>query len=718
MMVYRFSLVICLVISFYFSNFSVAADAVEKKKGANPPSQVTPQAKSPAKSQGLKIKYASSSWNKSSTRPDSAFLFVKEKGTGKLAKILLEESEPDSSIFSGQFSLGFTDADKLNPEIYIPPQNLRAGDAQTSQFFKRVESGNVQRKPFILRKDEGSSNLLDVYDTKEQAESAFKIYQEELKLRKDLAKANAQLTKPVPNEGTMATAEMVKQRVLLNNLALEAKARETDRLKMEQLERQRAKEKEELAKKLSEAERNRRIAEAKRLSELALQQYQNGQFAEAEGNFRKSIDLNPTNKSYYYRYGVTLYRNEKFNEALVSLKMAPYEQPIETEKKYYLGLIHYRLKELQLAEQAFSEVKGSNDPQTAPSAAFYLGMLHLSQERYEEAKGSFEYVLDQSSDPVLDRKAEEFIEQIIQIIQYKEQAKKKFLVSGMVGMTYDSNVLLAPDNETSQGSSLKQADVRGLFMGDLEYRIKYTPTVEWSAKANSLYMYSSKDAVSRADPWLTSVSSPIFLKGTFKEKGYRLGVKPGYEALYMDPNETGKKENILNTPYLSFDGTLINSDVWFSNYLFDVRRDDSILTDAVAANNSDSLKYAIKTTQSYFLDSTKKRALLGNLGYVLNSAEGKNKNYYRIEGGVSYMAPTKWDASWNLGLSVYTLRYPTADEARKDFNVTLSTGLQKPIRNWVTLGATANYSVNTSNTNANDYSKYTVMTMAIFNYAL
>ena len=56
-----------------------------------------------AKGETTEMTYASAPWNKNSTQVDSAFLFLRDQASGQVAKILLYETEPDSSLFSGTF---------------------------------------------------------------------------------------------------------------------------------------------------------------------------------------------------------------------------------------------------------------------------------------------------------------------------------------------------------------------------------------------------------------------------------------------------------------------------------------------------------------------------------------------------------------------------------------------------------------------------------------
>ncbi|MCB0384444.1 MAG: tetratricopeptide repeat protein [Bdellovibrionales bacterium] len=670
-----------------------------------------------SKSQSLRILYASSPWNLDSTQSDSAFLFFRDKNTGKVAKILLEETEPDSSTFQGDFSIGWADIEKIEPEVYIPPQNMRSDSKDAlAKFYRMLKENKVTRKPVVFRKSPEGQQMLDVYDTPEQAQRAHEAFKKELELARQAEEAKKVLAKKIPDEAAIAAAKMAERKVQMDTLAQEAAKREADRVRLEQIERQRAEERKRQQAELASKERQRRLDQANAFAEAGLDYYRLGQFKEAEENFRKSIDLDPSNTSYYYKYGISLYRNEKFNEALVILKIAETTEDTRLEKEYYMGLIHFRLKELDPAVEKFTMVHNANVPVLSPSAAFCKGMILYNQEKFEEAKKPFEWVIDNSKDPKLDQRAEEYLEKIARMITYNKNKAKKFLLNLTAGAMYDSNVLLAPDNVESQGSATDEGDVRALISTTAEYRFHYEKVHEVSAKLASMYIHSSNADLSAADPFLNTLSVPYIYKGTVGDKGYRLTVEPGYEMLIMEADTAGKKENILNSIILNVDNTFIMNERWYAAYIFDIRQDDSLLADSIGDADADALKYSLSTNHTFFRDKTMRRAVLANLGLVLNSAKGDDKKYHRIEGGVTYMAPAKKDDNWSAGLSVYQLNYPDSSDSRKDTNITLTGTYTHPFKDWILGGLTASYTNNTSNVSTNQYSKYSLMATATFDW--
>jgi hypothetical protein len=156
------------------------------------------------------IEYGSASWNKNSANVDSAFLFVKDKDSGKTAKVVLDETAPDSSTFKGNFSLGWAEDAKTQPEIYIPPQNL-VGQKGMEKFKTMLRSGKLKRKPVVFHTDNDGRQLVDVYDTKEQAVKAFKAFKEEQKIAEREKQAKKLLKQAKTDKATLEVAAMAER---------------------------------------------------------------------------------------------------------------------------------------------------------------------------------------------------------------------------------------------------------------------------------------------------------------------------------------------------------------------------------------------------------------------------------------------------------------------------------------------------------------------------
>ncbi|MCH2532870.1 MAG: DUF2860 family protein [Bdellovibrionales bacterium] len=185
----------------------------------------------------------------------------------------------------------------------------------------------------------------------------------------------------------------------------------------------------------------------------------------------------------------------------------------------------------------------------------------------------------------------------------------------------------------------------------------------------------------------------------------------------MDVQGTGTRDQILSSFMLNINNMFIMSPNWQSQYSLDIRQDDSLLSETTTDDNADALKYTLKTTQYYFLSKNKKTAFTGGLGYILNDATGENKAYNRIDLSLGYMSYLKnWDTSYNLNLTTYKLSYDGAN-SRDEENYSLTMTFNKPIKDWFIASSNLNYTTNDSTAESYNYSKYTIMFNAIFNYS-
>ncbi|MCB0390487.1 MAG: hypothetical protein KDD58_04315 [Bdellovibrionales bacterium] len=668
---------------------------------------------------GLEVVYGSSPWNTDSTKIDNAELFVKDANSGRIMKILLEETEPDSSTFSGNFSVGYTGGQELNPEVYIPPEKIRGKNAQLNSFVTKIRDGKVARKPIVFKKGKDGQQLLDVFDTREQAQQSMEAYKEKIKqeeAQKSLAKPVEKVVKKADQEAAALAARQAK----LAELAAQAASREEERVRLEQLERQKALERIKKQQELAEREKIKRKEQAKKLAEEAMQAYQQGDFLKAEELFKKSIELDPSDTSYYFSYGVSLYRNEKYNEALVTLKIAEVDETTEIEKYYYMGLIHFRLAELDQAVNYFRKVKNSNHEIMSPSAAFYEGVILYTSEKYKDAQPAFEFVLDNSKDPRLDEKAEEYIEKIARALVFKKKQDRRHDFAVSVGTTYDSNVLYSPDNQADQGSATDSAGLRLSETLSYQYRAIYQREFEWSFDLSQLYLYSLDSDLQIADPMIVSLKSPVIWKGVWGKKGFKLAFQPGYELLYLDtdPDDATNppSSNILKSILFDIDFTLVMRDNWFSNYVIESRQDDSLDDTSTGDDDADATLLSLKTTQTFLMDKSKKKVLQAGGGYTLNAAKGKNKKYNKILLNFRYLQPfKKWkDASWYGTISLYHLDYNKASTDRTDRNYALGYGISKAQNKWFNWGANLTYTTNNSTNSTNQYTKYTALLTASF----
>jgi hypothetical protein len=372
-----------------------------------------------------------------------------------------------------------------------------------------------------------------------------------------------------------------------------------------------------------------------------------------------------------------------------------------------------KLTESDSALSLLEEVKKTDDKVLAPSAAFYSGVIRYQNEDYDAAKANFEYVLDHSQDPRMDKQAENYIEQIANVMYFKKEAAKKFILTLNGGLVYDSNILLL-SSSTSTNLPTGLDGYRWAYGGSLEYRAVYTQTNELSALVTLSDMYSEdknfqpSSTFQETDPFYISAALPYRYKGQAFGKGYQMGLTPSFETIHMNVDGTGSRETIVESQVLRNDHTFVMNENWFSTYMIELRHDQSYINPATPADDLTENRITLTTLQTRFIDSKKTQAVIGTLAVSQNNAEGDNQTYFRYDLGASYYAPAWWNMTWTAGLLYYNAYYNKSTAGRKDNDYSLTLGLNKSLTDKLSVNLTGNYTDNNSSDDNFQYNKFTI----------
>ncbi len=654
----------------------------------------------------LFIDFTYEPWNKDPNAPDTAVLLIRNSQSNKTVKATLTEDGRDTNRFTGQFFITWDIEGPFQADIYSPPQKS-AKQSDTISIEKMIKDGFLPRKPYFLRK-EGSIQKLSVFNSAEQAMEAYTIY------RQGIQNTNhPSIPKPILDKAAIEAARNAEIAAEQARLAKLAQQQELDRQKQEEEARRKQEELKKQQEALAGAERQKRMDQAKTLSKEALTHYQSQQYPEAEAKFRESIELDPSETSYYFQYGATLYKNQKYNEALVAFTLANDPSINTREKAFYEGLCHMKLKEFAPALEQFALVTSVSDDTLTPSAAFFSGVIFFSQEKYRLAKASFEKTLDTSKDPQLDEQADNYIEQIANIEQFQAKLAQRFTTSVTTGLIYDSNILLLSNSSSSTATD--KAGFRALLNAGLEYRIIYTESHELHGEINYTDMYSvdsklkANATLQMADPMLFTAKLPYKWKGRLWQKPYLVTVAPGYETLNLNVDGAGPRENTMGTTTLSTEQTFIVKDDYFTIVKLDWRGEDSKIE---SSGTSDATKITLGNNNILFLDAKKSQAALINWSYLINQSTSDDNAFNKIELAGGYLTPVLQKSSWTNMLSLSQSTYAKSSTNRKDSNFNLSTSFSAPLYEKIQGIFAFSYETNTSTVEASTYNKYSLTATA------
>lgn len=652
----------------------------------------------------IRLNYGRREWNADATKLDAAVIFLREGATGRIVQIELEESAPDSAVFSGIYSISWEKLEGMRAEFYAPPQKLLADIAGRKQIASMIESKELKRLPFVLRKDPvtGAQNI-ELFDNPSQARTAYRAFQAEQQLL--VALKNRYEDRAQTLDTAAIAAEQAEFEESSRNLA--------ERVRMSQLETQRLAQLLQTYSNLTSEERARRQSEARKASEQAMLDYRANRFSEAKENFQKAVDLDPSSRNYYFQYGVTLYKLDDFNRALVYLDLAEAKSVNTVEREFYRGLSFYRLKDSRGALESFEKVGAAKDPLISPSARFYRGVIYFERKQWSEARTEFQAVLDESKDPALDTRAEAFLENILRQQQFDTERSKKWSLTATIGELYDDNVLVSSDSERDRGTATDNEALRTLLQGSLRYRPIYEETSEFAIQLDAMTLYSVDTSfqraasISNADPTVVALTLPYTHKGLFLGKGHKFDIIPGIEATYMGI-EGGEWKMIYQSYLASFQNLFIVSDRYLTSLNLDLRSDNSNLSTSTGDDDSTAIKSKFSWSNINFLED-KSQIIVSDLAFTLNNSKGKNSVFNRIDIGVGYVTPFFWDMTFSTKLSYFHLTYPENSTGRIDDSVTLSLGLTRKLSELLTGGFMTSYNINGSNTSANQYKRFNAM---------
>lgn len=663
----------------------------------------------------IRLNYGRRDWNSDATKIDEAIIFLREGSTGRIVQIQAEESAPDSAVFSGTYSINWRNIESLRLEFYAPPQKLLVDVAGRRKISQMIDSKELRRLPFVLRKDpvSGIQNI-ELFDSAEQARIAYRAFQSEQQLLQALQGKTAQRGQPV-NPGALSERDQTIDTALIAERAeFEKLSRDlAERVRMGQIESQRLAQLIQAFSALTPAERAKRKIEAKAAADQAMIDYRADRFTEAKASFDKAVELDPTERSYYFQYGVTLYKLDEYNRSLVYLDLAEGKGVNLVEKDFYRGLNFYRLKDANSAIAAFGKVVDAKDVEISPSANFYRGLVYFEKKSWPEARVEFQAVLDQSKDPALDERAEAYLENILRQQQFDAERAKRWTLSGTLGTLYDDNVLLSSDSDRDRGTATNLEAFRTLLVGSARYRPLYEENREFAAQLDVMTMYSvgtdfqSTQSLMNSDPTIVGITLPWTYKGLFRGKGYKFDFVPGYEMTYMSI-ENNEMKAIYNSALVGFQNLFVMDERWYMNVNVDLRQDTSNLNSSTGDNNSSALKTKLTWSNINFLED-KKQLILSDVSYTSNAALGKNTVFNRVDLGVGYVFPWKWSTTVLSKLGYYLLTYPENSNGRVDNSATLTLGLSRPWTEKLMLGLIGTYTINSSNVPANQYKKTNLM---------
>lgn len=623
----------------------------------------------------------------SSTQGDSRPLRVRDSESGKVAQVMLHRRGGPNGPWSGFFIIQFFIGDNR-------PRILEFSDPGQAPFYAYAIPGQTVQRIVLFKSADDLAKFVAVQEQKQKAKPvvaapAAKVLSPQAVRR--LERQEREEKRQQEKTQLVLEEEQAKQRALM-------------------LEQQAA---------LSLAEKNRKKNTAANMVKEADKLYAKQDYAGAERKYAMAVDMDPEEDSYYYRYGVTLYKVENYNKSLATLSMADVPADLSLEKDYYIALNHLKLRDYDKARKEFVEIRGENDATLSPMASFFAGNIEMQQQKFPEARSSMEYVLDNSKDPQLDRSAEDLLNQIDKMQAFYESKKEKFRFTGFVGAVYDGNVLNVAENNVT-------TDVKA-------FRLNYgasalaiwnrTPTSDFGTQIGVSDYYSTNtsfqgDAVLQtADPLQLDLSLPFHKEFEFSKRSLNWELVPTYRSIYMSPTGGTRSEVIRSLGVNTTLAAPVQSDMLMAARL-EVSKEETLLDSSVGDDDQSALRYGVTLLPTWILDLKGEKSLTLDAGYLMNQAEGRNYRYKRSSLGLTYAFAAWWKSNASLRAEYSSQNYDEAVTTRIDSNPIVTAAFNKDLKRNVNWLMSVQYNVGDSDEDSYDYNKFVVTSLFTFTHSI
>lgn len=411
--------------------------------------------------------------------------------------------------------------------------------------------------------------------------------------------------------------------------------------------------------------------------------------AQTQGETTNDLQMDQADrKSFAQAY--EFYKKEQFESSIAVLQKLKSDTSLTAAIYYLLGLNYYRIENYDLAEKYLTEVTRMNSIQEVSLAYYYLGLSQYYKGEYEKAVNSLELSIDTSKDPEQDRRAERLIEKCMQIQNQVEIDKLKYTMGFTVGYGYDSNALnVAPQQDVLVGHSMNASG----FMAYKYYQDQTSivePMFYISDNRTLNYQFEAPPEIQAADATMLLATLPY---RTTTSDGYRSGSSLNL-GLYMLPSDSEVREMSIVLMYFKQTlGSKLTTDLDLDGQLI-VGRDQSQLTFTDAEDNQTAIKYDISGALKYSM--RRMQSMTGELGFILNDADGDNASYYKVYTNLSYERPT-FKNTYSIFKASYGLtNYNLSELGRRDNLGALTYSISKDLSDRTTINGFVGLSRNDS----------------------
>jgi tetratricopeptide (TPR) repeat protein len=210
--------------------------------------------------------------------------------------------------------------------------------------------------------------------------------------------------------------------------------------------------------------------------DLGVFAYEDKDYTDAERNLKMALEINPDNALYRHFMGKIYLKMERYDDAMTHLSFAWEKDPDISGLKYDVAQANYHTQNYLIAGDLFQEIAEENpenvlahyyagislykeeqydralnhfniasdkSPIIKTNGYYYAGICYLKMGLYNEAIEKLEFVRDHAPTESLRENSIKWLE----AINKQKKALRPYSLYAKVGIRYDSNVRLEPDDE-------------------------------------------------------------------------------------------------------------------------------------------------------------------------------------------------------------------------------------------------------------------------------
>jgi len=467
---------------------------------------------------------------------------------------------------------------------------------------------------------------------------------------------------------------------------------------------------EELAK-LSVEQQELRKRKARELAQKGFVAYKAGKFSHAALFFSEAAKRDPTNDEFLYQHAVSLYKIKQYNRSLALLSLAEGGDINQIERTYYVALNHMKLNNFEKALKGFVEVKEENDPNLSPAASFFAGNIEYRNHQYNQARQHFEFVLDNSKDPKMDREAEKMLDEIDRQERILALNKELFRFSLFIGPQYDSNVL----NIATSDSATDVSALRLNYGGNIAANFYRDQSFEAGAEFSVNDYYSTKTNFKNDGTLQSADALELGFGVPMKYESFE--VTPAYQMIYLAPSG-GSRELAISSTLLTIQHLHPLAPQWILFSKIEGAQDTSRLATSSENDVQSGTRGSVALSLIKLIEPSGDTSLSVELGYSKTQTQGINYRSAKPSLAVTYNFPGFYKEAAVLRTDFSQQSFSEAVTSRTDTVWSLAASQTKKLSGHWSLSYGGLFSQSQSGVSSYNYNKFVLTSLFTYSFSV